>query len=386
MSSAIAPPASSPKDLVGPASTDANASSPTASLGRRLAVPFGIAALALLHHTAIAVEYALRHHVPFGDAICRWDCSHYEWIAGHGYAGERWAFLPLFPGLTHMLASMFGARPEWSGVVLSGLCLALYIVLVETVGRSTPQRALLVPETALGWFVLLYSPASYALNTNHTEALFLLLSYAAFLLAARGRPELSGLLAGACVWTRKQGVFVAIACALLVAMTADRRSERVRKFVLTGAVSLAAFAGMLLFDARVSGNPFAFLAAQDHWTHAHSVAEVFRTFWFGNPWQGHNLGTVLHHLYFFVLVALVWWVFRRSWPLGVYGLLSLLVLPLQAELINAFRYSVVLFPLLFLGGDAITRVPRWAQAAAVLGLVALNHAVTRAYVMAHWAY
>jgi hypothetical protein len=351
-----------------------------------LAVPFGITALALFHHTAVALEFSLRHHVPFGAAICRWDCAHYAAIVEHGYQGIRWAFLPLFPLLTRAAVALSRLPAAWVGALLSTTCLLGFIVAVERLGRGTAARRFLVPQTGFGWFLVLYAPASYVLHSNHTEALFLLLSYVAFVAAARGRPGWAGVLAGLSVWTRNQGVFVAIACALLGAAEANGRSERARRFLLTGAVSLAFFAGLLLFEARAAGNPLAYLAVQQHWTHAHSAMEVLRTFWCGNPWQGHQLGVVLRHVAFGLLVVGAAVLVRLRWPLGLYACLSVMVLPLQAELLNTYRFGAVLFPVLFLAGDELARRPAWLRWTLVLAVVAINHSVTRAYVTANWAY
>ena len=69
--------------------------------------------------------------------------------------------------------------PLLGSLLSSGLLLAF---VAWASGR--PQTdAPLVPRTGWGWFLFLFSPASYALHSHHTEGRFLLLSFGALVRA-----------------------------------------------------------------------------------------------------------------------------------------------------------------------------------------------------------
>ena len=146
----------------------------------------------------------------------------------------------------------------------------------------------LAPRTSWGWFLFLYSPASYVFHSHHTESLFLLLSFLAFSYAAEGRAFGSGIGAGLSLLTRIQGVLVGPTAAWLAARTAGENPLTSRRFWTVAAISGCFFAALLGYEYAGTGDALAFMTAHHAWTHAHSLAEVARTFWLGNPWQYPN--------------------------------------------------------------------------------------------------
>ncbi|MBF5041747.1 hypothetical protein FGE12_05045 [Aggregicoccus sp. 17bor-14] len=373
---------SAPPDPAPAIAPDAEPQQP--GFARRLRVPLLLLALVLLHHLGSWLYLGARRGVPLLDALNRWDSALYSTVATRGAEGPLWAFLPLYPAAVRAGLWLLpgGLAPQVVGLLLSTLALLLFVLAVTWAqGRVAPgdARAALLPRGSWGWFVLLYWPVSYTLHSHHTEGLFLLLSFGALWAAAGGRAVVAGLLAAACVWTRNQGVLVAVTAALL-------GLPQWRRFLLTGGLAFAGFLALLGYEAAGTGDPLAFLHAQGGWTHAASVGDVLRTFWFGNPWQNTNTGSLQRHAWYLLALALVPGLWRRSGPLGLYALLSLALILLQGELVNAFRYTVVLFPLAFYAGERLERLPPWARGALALGLVWLNHELTRRYALGQWAY
>ncbi|WP_395838719.1 Ig-like domain-containing protein [Archangium violaceum] len=102
---------------------------------------------------------------------------------------------------------------------------------------------------------------------------------------ASRRPGWAGVFAGLCVLTRNQGAFVVAATALLAASREEGGARRLRALLIVGALGALGALSFLAFEYLASGSPLAFLQAQSGWHRADSVAAVFKTFVFGNPWQ-----------------------------------------------------------------------------------------------------
>jgi hypothetical protein len=78
---------------------------------------------------------------------------------------------------------------------------------------------------------------------------------------------------------------------------------------------------------------------------------------------------------------------RKNQPaLALYGALSQLVYLGQGEFVDTFRFSAVVFPVLFILGDTFARAPRWILAPTLLTWVAFNLYIARRYAFAGWAY
>jgi hypothetical protein len=342
----------------------------------------------LVHHGTLWLLVSRHRRIPLGALLNHWDAGHYSIIIHEGQHGDEWAFLPLYPLLVKGVAWLTGtlANPQFAGSAISTVLLVAFIVAVVRRAPLTPGIMGLAPRTNWGWFLFLYSPASYVFHTQHTESLYLLLSFLAFSLGGEGRGLAAGIYAGLSLLTRIQGLLVAPTAAWLSARAKGERPLRSRQFWAGAAASALFFAVLLGYEYAGAGDAMAFMTAHYAWTHAHSLAEVVKTFWLGNPWQYLNDVSVTRELFWFGWVAMSLWLLKRQPALATYCLLSAAILPMQAELINAFRYGVVLFPLAFIGGDWLAERPiwlRWSIAALVVGL---NHWTTLEYSRMGWAY
>lgn len=322
-----------------------------------------------------------------------WDAWHYGLISTEGYTGVRWAYYPLYPLAVGLLARLTGAtaHPEIVGTVFSTLCFAAFCVAQARLireGDEAPRT--LAPETLWGWLFLLAWPASWVFHSNHTESLFLLLSFLALLCSRRGRWKEAAALAGLCALTRNQGVFVAAAVALdsSLRLRGDFR-RRALVFASSAAISAALFALWPAYQYRETGEWTKFLWAQTQFGPlAKSAYEFVGTIWFANSWQHPELWqTHLHHVAFLALnAAAVALLFRREWALALYCLLSLWSPLYLGQLENAFRYGAALFPAVFLLGDGLRRLPLPVRFLMLAALVLLNLIYARYYALGEWAY
>jgi hypothetical protein len=359
----------------------------------RRAVLYPALAIAVwLQHGLLWLWLVHKHNLSWLDLLNQWDAAHYSIIAAQGYEGANWAFFPLYPLLVRGWAAGTGllAVPEVAGTILS--CLLFLVWLAIVVWLQSPKyysqaiQSGLLPKTDWGWLLFLYSPASFIFHSHHTESLFLLLSYLAFTAAVFQKPSMATILAGLAGLTRTQGLFVLIGVALIVAAQKPDRWTQARRFIwvcLGGSVIMLLFP---LYQYWQTGNPLQSLQVRGNWSHATSWFSVLQTFWFGNPWQNTRLGSLLHHAIYGLLVVGTVLLWRVSRPIAIYTALSLAVIPLQGELINAFRYGAVLFSVWFILGDRLSRYPPWFKISVMALMVALNLSVVWSYGLGRWAY
>lgn len=337
----------------------------------------------LAYHLALWAWTLHRRGLSPAEALERWDSALYTRIILEGYDPALRAFLPLYPrtvGLLHTLTG--GEVPPWVlGFALSTLCLLAFTLWVSRRvehGDTSP----LVPRTAWGQAFLLFSPASFALHSHHTEALFLLLSFAALVSAWDGHPWRAALFAALCVWTRNQGVFVAVASALLVAREPGPWRQRLTRFTGVGAVTGAAFAALLGSQWLATGDALAHVHALRYWDHLGPVSGAVGRLWTERPWGWPGLRNLFAAVWLVGSLALL----RRSAALGLYALVSVLVMLLQRDLGNAFRYGAVVFPMLFWWGDWLAGKPAWVRWPVALLVLWLHHKVTHGLAIGRWVY
>jgi len=323
----------------------------------------------------------------FGAVLNHWDSGHYSAIARDGYSGQRWVFYPAYPLLVRALAALLHVdAAQWVGFGFSTL---LFFAAALVIARAAARPGLpegLAPRTRLGWLCFVLGPASYVFHSHHTESLFLLLSFGAFLFAGTRRPVLAGLCAAACCVTRNQGVFVGMCAALLAASQETEPRRRVRSLFVIGLLALGGVGAFLAFEKLASGDAFAFAGAQGAWAHVDSPWGALKTLAFANPWQSTDAQNVARYVSWWLFVAGSAWLLRRTPALGLYALLCFLVQLPQGELVNTWRFAAPVFPLLFVLGDEASRRPLRHQVGAVLVLLGANLDTAWRYAQGLWAY
>lgn len=350
---------------------------------------WGSCALWLAVHVLLWLKPLKRGGYALEAFFGKWDSNYYAAIARDGADAAPRVFFPLYPQLVGAISRMLST--ERVLLLGAGVSLIAFVLFVAWVARAmtraegTPPSGC-VPLTRAGWLMFLFGPGTFIFHTPHTESLFLLLSFGALYLAGTQRPIGAGLFAAATTWTRNQGVFLSIGAALLAAATAPDRAKAIRHFLLIGFLSAGGFAAFLGWQHLTAGSALAFMEGQSDWAHADSPLAVVRTLWFGNPWQSTNDANLYRYAFFWVLLATAVLLVRRQWALAVYVGMSTLVMLLQGELVNAFRFGAVLFPAMFVLGDTLVRWNRWWALGGLLALAALNLHTARQYGFGHWAY
>jgi hypothetical protein len=335
------------------------------------------------------------------DVWARWDSVWFLRIAEHGYGAledTALAFFPLYPAAVGALGRVLAGHYLLAGIVISlAASLAAFLLLhdlAETkLGAEGARRTVLY---------LAVFPMTLFLQAVYSEALFLLLTIAAFVLAERGRFLGSGAAAGLAMLTRPVGVALLPALALFAWRSGDRR--RALGGLATAPLLFAAYP-LYLWAER--GDPFAFARAQDVWTRHVSYAGPLGGIWDGlrAGWAGvrqlvsgsHTTtywpaveGTDpmrvaavnLESLAFLVLFAGLTVVAWRNFgaPYGLYAALSLAIpLSVPSErwpLLSIPRFGLVVFPL-FLALAVLGRRPRVHVAIVSVSAILLGVAVAQ---------
>jgi hypothetical protein len=343
------------------------------------------------------------------DVWARWDSTWFLRVAEHGYveaspSGAGTAFFPLYPLLVRSLGRVLFHHYVLAGVLLSLAAslvafLLFHRVAEERLGADGARRALL--------YLALF-PTTFFLLAVYSEALFLALALAAFVLAERGRWAGAWAAAGLAMLTRLSGL--ALVPALLA--LAWRRPDRARALSSSPiALGLAALYPLALW--RSVGDPLAFAHAQVRWHRHLSPAGPLGGIWEGlrAGWAGLEQlasGSHVHRywpavtdldplrvalvnlvnlgflLLFLALAAVAWR--RFGPPYGIFAAVSLAI-PLstpssQWPLQSLPRLGLVVFPL-FLALGALGGRPRLHTATVAVSSLLLGVALTQ-WVLWEW--
>jgi len=294
------------------------------------------------------------------DVWARWDSDWFLRIAENGYSwpSSTPAFFPLYPFLTAGLGWVLLGHYVLAGVVLSlaagtAAFALLYRLTLLRLGEEAARRTVLF---------LAVAPTSLFFGAVYSEALFLLLAVATFLLAERGRFWQAGAAAGLALLTRSAGIALLPALVVFAWRSPDRRRS------LAGvAIAPLLFALYPALLAVWIGRPLAFLDAQKVvWERRLSPAGPL----------GGVVAAVQHRelldlgfaLALIVLGVVAWR--RIGAPYGLYTLTSVL-LPLtfvsdKVPLWSMQRFAIVVFPAFMALATVIRRARAVIVTAAIL--------------------
>jgi hypothetical protein len=337
------------------------------------------------------------------DVWARWDSVWFLRIAEHGYDSAEEAtaaFYPLYPLLVGVLGRALLGHYVLAGVLISlaatlGSFVLLYRLAEPKLGADGARRAVLY---------LAVFPFAVFLSAVYSEALFLFLALAAFVLAERGSFLGAGAAAGLAWLTRPLGIALLPALAVIAWRAPRRREALVR---LAAAPALFALYPLWLWW-RID-DPWAFLRAEDVWSRHLSWAGPLGGLWDGlrAGWAGVrqlasgsdstrywsavqdtdpdrvaavNLQQLAFLVLFAALTVVVWR--QLGAPYGLFATLSLAIpLSVPSErwpLLSIPRFGLVVFPF-FLALAALGARPRVHTAVVVVSAVLLG------IVCAQWA-
>jgi hypothetical protein len=323
------------------------------------------AAVAFLANVTFSVHTDQRFSVldrpnAFWDTFARYDSGWYYGIASQGYAyveGGRsnLAFFPLYPTLMGWGGRLLGGHQSdfyFAGIVISWISFAVAMVLLY-------RLALLDLRPGQAMRAVLYAamfPAAYFYGVVYSESLFLMTLVGA-VLAIRTRRWGWAALAGAWMTaTRVNGVMFVPALAWL-AWHSVPEGGRARTMALVAAgASTLGIGGYCLFNAALSGDPFAWYYSIQRWGYypgqnpmgglaaiLGQLATRPYAFLTSEGMAPYDTLNALSAISALVLAPLVWW--RLGFGYAALIVLGL-VLPLSSGHYEGLgRYTAVLFPL-----------------------------------------
>jgi hypothetical protein len=338
------------------------------------------------------------------DIWARWDSVWFLRIAEDGYGAAEAAapaFYPLYPLLVGGLGRVLLGHYVLAGVLISlAATLAAFVLLyrlaLAKIGEDSAQRAVLY---------LAIFPFAVFLGAVYSEALFLLLALASFLMAERRRFLEAGVAAGLAWLTRPLGIALLPALVVFAWRDADRPQALLRL-----AVAPALFALYPLYLWWKLDDPLAFVRAQAIWGREVSWAGPLGGLWDGlrAGWAGIrqlaagsdttrywsavqdadpdrvaavNLEQLAFLVLFTALTVIAWR--RLGAPYGLFAALSLAIpLSVPSErwpLLSLPRFGLVVFPcflaLAVLGARPRVHTAVVTVSAVLLGVVCVQWAL-----------
>jgi hypothetical protein len=344
----------------------------------------------------VALRYAVyvrvTGHWAFTDylrALCVYDCNAYERLALNGYEGRpsgfdkgdanNWAFFPFYSILVWLVHKLTGLSMLVGGSILTCLLTVWAAIL------SWPLFERKFRAYFLFCFFLFLGPASYYFTTLYTEALFILLTVAGFVLLRQRDYIAAGATGALMSATRSTGLLFAAAILIAALQNHVRDGGRVRDFFgriwtrtdLLLAVALVPI-GVTAFAAYLyvhSGDALAFVHIQRAWGRA--FANPFANLWmalsmqFGNG----NYSTISTDLAFglasvagIALSAVMAW--KGRWDWAIFSLFGVL-LPLSTNTYSMIRFVVGLAPILIVGAGLLSRW-KWLFYLALAAMLVLD--------------
>lgn len=295
------------------------------------------------------------------------DSAWYVHIASQGYRHSPllsdsplavYAFFPLWPMILAFMSYFFSI----SNIQILGAALAssLFITtLILILNAKYTREDFLRPKTFLGLAFFVFSPGSWVFCTNHTESLFLFLSWISLYWSQNSGAKslvIASVFSGLAALTRNQGIFVAISVAVSLSQREQyspfsSKWKIFTSFILSGMISGTIFLLWPLYQWSITGNFFVSTATQKNWHIITSFSEYVRNFfWISSSHFPRRL-----IFYSALIVSLLLLKDKNNKYLGLYLLLSILIWPVQGNsYAQAYRFSSVLFPFWFYMGDFLS--------------------------------
>ncbi|MBO4298276.1 MAG: hypothetical protein J5602_00845 [Clostridia bacterium] len=291
----------------------------------------------------------------------RWDASDYIDLARLGYIAEKpelLIFLPLYPLIVRVVATLCLGHYVFAGFLVSNLCLmgsgwALYHIVNAQYGERTARRAVLL---------LMFAPLSLVFSVPYAESMFLMFTLLAVLFAHNRRFAWAGVFGMLSAATRLIGVLVFVPVfmeSLKYLHTLDLRRRNPGRFFsklgLYALTSLLIFLGTgvyLIVNRVVAGHPLAFVETlSTEWsqtfgsiwnTQSYSIQSAFN---YGDiAWQ---LGTWIPQSLYIFAIALVILTMSTTIPPadGLYAWLYLVITMSPSWMLSGPRTLTSMYPL-----------------------------------------
>ncbi len=287
----------------------------------------------------------------------RWDSYWYLDIAQNGYytRGETISnvvFFPLYPLLIRLAGPLAGGNLVLAGWILSCLFLLLTVVMLTRLCQEFHPD--IDPNLPVAF--LLIHPTAFFLNAVYSESLFLFLSLSMVFWARRGNFWVASAWAALASATRVAGVFLFVVLFIEFVQTNGWRSLLTRRVLPLAIAPLGALA-FCLHHWIVFDDFFLYLKVQTYF--GRDFVMDFNDLIAHNNVELANTAVDLFYTAVAILIGCIaLWRLRLSY--GAYMLVSLAIALGTGSTLAISRYSMVLFPIYFIGASIRSPVIRGA--------------------------
>jgi hypothetical protein len=332
-------------------------------------------------------------------ALCHWDCTWYLSIINHGYNVEarampgqdlaNWAFFPLYPGLSAIVAKLTGLPGFWSGTLVSfgcsvGFAIVSVLYRIESRPASKPEN----------WpFVLVLYPLSLYFLFVYTESIYaflqIILLYNFERKAQTGTVISAGLLAA----TRPTGVlsfpFITVVSlyrlhqSLPAGLNARKKVDTVTNQIFLLLLMPLGLALFMLYLYHLVGDPLAFSHVEISWGRV--LHNPLKQIWWALNRNDFAAALRGYSAAFEALMALLglgvaaWLAKQRHW-FESWMLAATILLAFSAGPDSILRYTLA-SPVFLLGvGDFVD----WIKPLSLRLLLAFIALLAQAYFFADW--
>ena len=328
-------------------------------------VSAGLLSRILIYLVAYLSNAALDKGLRIRELMCSWDCNWYLSIIEHGYMSvpsgheegnaANWAFFPIYPMLSRLVALASGLPPLLSAQLVSNaLFLGGLVILFAYCLKYFSDANSRFIATAFA-----FSPFSLYFSAPYTKSTYFFLMIGSLYLASSGRWIWAGMLASVISATRPPGVLMFFALLVLAIeqygwrsiVTYGKGAERA--ILALALVPLGLFLYIAFLYVHV-GDGLAFSHVQNRAWGRELNDPV------GTLWSGITGSATEKYESLFTLVALaagLYLLFRRFVVESTVLLLSTLV-PLSTGLGSMPRYSWTLYPIYVAFGLTTTGMPK----------------------------
>lgn len=340
------------------------------------------------HHFSLLFLTSFTHKITIQNILGNWDSAWYSSIVQNSYDNTSIAFFPLYPLCVKILSILtINYIPiNILGTIFSSILFIIFCYFIHKLfSEKEKHPSWLIPQTNFGFFFFIYGPASYIFHTNHTESLFLLLSFFALYFSNKNW-ILASIFAGFCSLTKNQGVILAIIIAALCSSNINSKGQKIKIFVSSGIISGLIFIPFLIYQYLKFSTPFAFIYAQENWGHQPSLIKYFSTFLEILRYKDISKFYIYEIILYYTLLMSTILIFKKSKLIFLYAISLLLLNPLQGNLITVFRFTIFIFPLYFSLGDFISKRNKIIILIIFILAIYINHQMTRNYYLSRWCY
>ncbi len=201
----------------------------------------------------------------FWKSLANWDGGHFLGIAQVGYSQKfQYAFFPLYP-LTIKALNQVTGNYQVAAIFVSVIAAffgvqLLYKLLILDFEKKIAEKAVLA---------FLFFPTSFYLLTAYSESLFFFLTISAFYFLKKNK--LAWAIGAASLASSVRLVGLAVVVAILIEVGARGGFNRKNWYLIFAPLGFVIYC---IFLYRQTGDPFYFIAAENHWQRTLAVPGI----------------------------------------------------------------------------------------------------------------